>query len=101
MEEPKFIVAGEKVGEGNDSEPLINIKSVESIEIDRKRLIDLIQNTLKNSFSNVKYKKDYDFGTNEVHCFYLGEKPEYCFNGWIFTDPMDGFDVSTGIKGRK
>lgn len=101
LKEPKFIVTGEKVGEGNDSEPLINIKSVKPIEIDKRKLIDLIQNTLRSNFSNVKYNKEEDFGTNEVHCFYTGEVPEYCFNGWVFMDPKDDFDVSTGIKGRK
>lgn len=101
LEEPKFIVTGEKVGEGNDSEPLINVESVKPIEIDKGKLIDLIQNTLRSNFSIVKYNKDEDFGTNKVHCFYIGEAPEYCFNGWIFMNPKDGFDVSTGIRGRK
>lgn len=101
LEEPKFIVTGEKVGQGNDSEPLINVKSVKPIEIDKRKLINLIQNTLKSNFSIVKYNKNEDFGTNEVHCFYTGEVPEYCFNGWVFMDPKDDFDVSTGIKGRR
>lgn len=101
LDEPKFIVIGKEVGEGNDGEPLIAIENIYPVELEKEKLVNLIQDTLKRNFSNAKYNKDNDFGLNEVHCFYVEEEPEFCFNGWTFTDPVGGFDVSTGIKGRK
>lgn len=100
LEEPIFLVDGEKVGEGNDGEPLITAENVEPIEIEKEELIDLILKTLKRNFKIANYNSRDDFGDNMVFDFHIGDKIEYCFNGWTFSDPVNGFATSIGFAKR-
>lgn len=98
LNDPIYIVTGEKVGEGNDGEPLLSVSTAETIQIEREKLVSLILEELKKNFKSVVYDSQSDFRDNQIFDFHIGNKIEYCFNGWTFTDPVDGFDVSIGIK---
>lgn len=100
LDESAYIVTGEEVGQGNDDEPLVMVESVKPAEIIKDQLVNLILSTLKNVFANAVYDASTDFGINEINAFYTKGKEEFCFNGWTFSDPVPGFDTSTGIKGR-
>ena len=100
LEEPMYSVTGEEVGEGNDGEPLISIEGVEFIESIKEWLSDIVQFTLRRNFLNAHYDKSMDFRSDEIHVFCREGREEFCFNGWTFSNPVPGFDASTGIAGR-
>lgn len=100
LDEPVYIVTGEETGEGNDGEPLVEIDSVKPVEIAKDRLVSLVLDTLKQGFAKAEYDDSMDFERNEINAFYTTGVEEFCFNGWTFSDPVSGFDSSTGIKRR-
>lgn len=100
LEESMYFVTGEEIGEGNDGEPLINVESMEPIVSIKEWLSDNIQVTLRRNFLNASYDKTADLGNDEIHVFCTKGFEEFCFNGWTFSSPVPGFDVSTGIAGR-
>ena len=101
LEESMYFVTGEEIREGNDGEPLINVESVEPIESIKEWLSDIIQVTLRRNFLNASYDKTTDLGNGKIHVFCTKGFEEFCFNGWTFSIPVPGFDVSTGIAGRR
>lgn len=99
LDDPAYIVNGNQIGEGNDREPLVVINSAKPVQIEKEKLISLILEEMKKGFKNTVYDPDADFSSNQILFFHTGQKTEYCFNGWTFTDPVNGFDIRTGRKG--
>lgn len=120
-----YIVTGEEIQKGNDGEPLIKLEEVECVkEFDKNVLIDYVLSVLQSNFKNQKYNAEENYGSNELFNFYkeyklnkkTGEKVdrwartsgndweilpgvnEYVFNGWTFSNPVNGFDVNLGIR---
>lgn len=100
LEEPAYIITGREVGKGNDGEPLVTVEGVEPTKIEKGEILDLILSGLKAGFKNSRYNSDDNFGTHSILVFHTNEKPEYCFDGWTFAEPVEGFDVRTGYKNR-
>lgn len=101
LDEPVYIVTGKEIGLGNDKEPLVLCESVEPVEIEKEKLLKQVLDSLKTGFKNHSFKAEDNFGSNQVFEFLVGEKSEFCFDGWTFSDPVSGFDASTGVAGRR
>lgn len=120
-----YEVSGDEVSRGNDGEPLIsNAKIEKKRRINKEKLLDYVLKILLSNFKNAEYDKNSGFGENKIFKFYAeykinkktGEKvsfwekttgenwvnvppyTEYTFNGWTFSNPVDGFETKLGIK---
>lgn len=78
INDPAYLLVGDKVGEGRDCEPLIKINSFEPIAIDSKELIEYITNQLKSMYPN--HIED-DAGTKSIQSSY---GCRYYYNGYRF-----------------
>lgn len=76
------------------------LRAREPVESIKEWISDIIQVTLRRNFLNASYDKTTDLGNDEIHVFCTKGFEEFCFNRWTFSDPVSGFDSSTGIKRR-
>ncbi|MGN0345918.1 MAG: hypothetical protein ACI4DU_01400 [Lachnospiraceae bacterium] len=124
INEVAYIVTGEEIKKGNDGEPLIKLEKNDGVkDIDKDMLIEYVLSVLKHNFSDKSYKSEDDHGSNKLFHFFAeykvnkktGEKlsrwaktkgkdweilpgvDEYTFNGWTFSNPVDGFDAKLGM----
>lgn len=120
--ENAYIVEGERVGTGNDGEPLVEVEKVEKVELDQKELRNHIIETLKRNFEKAEYKRNDEAEYSGVYKFYneykvnkkTGEKVlwlektnwkeyellseyEYVYGEWSFRNPKNGFDTKLGL----
>ena len=120
-----YEVSGEEIGKGNDGEPLINnVKIEKTVQIDKEKILNYVLTVLVSSFKCVRFDKTKNNKENKINSFFAeykinkktGEKisiwektegadwinippyTEYTFNGWSFSDPVDGFEADLGIK---
>lgn len=122
---PVYEVSGEIVGTGNDLDPIISdIQIIKRRRMDKKKLIDHVLYTMISNFRFVEYTESNNNERNQIFKFCkeykinknTGEKvnawdivsgnewvqmppnTEYHFNGWVFSDPVDGFCAKRTIK---
>lgn len=120
-----YEVSGEEIGKGNDGEPLIrNVKVEKKMQISKEKMLDYILSVLSTNFHSVSFNKNDNNNENKIGNFFAeykinkrtGEKvsiwektegddwvnipayTEYTFNGWTFSNPVDGFETNLGIR---
>lgn len=122
---PLYEVEGDEVSRGNDGEPLISVLKAKESHIGREDLLLHAISVLCKSFKSSKFEGGVDGGSVRLGHFFVEEKTnvetgetvsiwqdvsggvwvrkpprtEYTVNGWVFSEPIDGFDVNLGIKG--
>lgn len=115
-----YVVTGDRVGTGQDGEPLIrNIKIVKKIKIKKDVILDYVLELLLKNFVNSTFDVSYDDNDFNIYEFAKCErvnkktgqrisvygditgkksdwvlapvKTEYHWMGWIFSNPTDNF----------
>lgn len=115
-----YVVTGDQVGTGQDSEPLIRcVKIVKKIEIEKKAILDYVLEILLKHFENSTFDESlivddlniYEFAKTErvnkktgqrisVYDDITGKKSdwvlapvktEYHWMGWVFSNPVNNF----------
>jgi hypothetical protein len=126
LDHKAFEITGEKVGIGNDGEPLVsNITILKQRRIKKEKLINHVLKVLLSNFKTATYDETKNHSDNSLLSFYVetkiniktGERvsiyedygnytdyircpsyDEYIFNGWEFSNPVDTFPTQLGYK---
>ena len=98
LDDTVYIVSGEEIERGNDGEPLIVFDKIECEKaIDKKEMLDYVITLLKSNFENYEYIEEENYNSNQVFYFNVNGG-EWCFNGWTFRNPKNGFDATIGTR---
>lgn len=108
QEEPAYVVTSEEAGHGNGGEPLLrHVTVLEHVEIDKRAAQEYAIEIMKKSFRTAIYEGGPCNGEVYVHYPIDPERPsaqakeETYLCGWKFEEPVEGFDTSLGIQGRR
>lgn len=98
LDDIAYIVSGQEIERGNDGEPLIIFDKIESEKnIDKKEMMDYVISILKSKFDYFEYNEEENYDSDQIF-YFNANGGEWCFNGWTFKNPKNGFDATIGAK---